>query len=245
MYSIRLEPARKNAPLRIVWVHGWRSTGKSMLPLAGSFLNQTENYLVDLPGFGKSPAPTFAYSSEDYADCVADLIKSLPPRKTALAGHSAGGRIVIAAAKKYPEIIQGIILIGGAGIPPRRPPLLKFYIWLVGTLSPAVKKIFPFLRDVTLRTADHRMVSGIMREILIKLINEDLRNVAKSLDIPALLIYGDRDEVTPPYMGHSYNELIRNSALRIIRGANHIGLLTDFTAEIHHHINAFLRENLC
>jgi pimeloyl-ACP methyl ester carboxylesterase len=53
------------------------------------------------------------------------------------------------------------------------------------------------------------------------LFQEDLTANFKKINIPTLLIYGTRDTYTPLYMGRGINNLIKNSKLRIIKGANH------------------------
>ena len=244
MYSVKLE-GRSDAKLRIIWLHGWGTDHNSLISLAMQFQNQAENYLVDLPGFGQTHKPEKAYGSEDYADVVADFIKSLPPKKTIVIGHSNGGRVIISLISKYKHIVDGAVLIAGAGMPLRRGIFFKIYSWTIRTFSPTVKKIFPFLKNVSLGSADYRNSSGVMKETFLKIIKEDLREKAKEIEMPVLLIYGDLDRDTPTYFGEEYNKSIKNSQLNIISGATHWGLILEYRTKVHHIITNFIRKNLC
>lgn len=243
MFSFKLD-TKENAKLRIIWLHGWGATSENILPLAMLFRNQVENITLDLPGFGKSPVPNRVYSNDDYADVVANFIKDLPYKKTILAGHSNGGRIAVHVSAKYPELIDGVVLIAGAGIPQKHSILFKFYSWSVTTFSPIIKKIFPFLRNVSLSSSDYKNTSGVMRQIFINALGTDSTTTAQKIKVPTLLIYGGRDSATPPYMGEAYKKAIPVSELQIIEESDHWGLLLDYKNKVHHYVTKFIREKL-
>lgn len=62
----------------------------------------------DLPGFGESPLLEEDISIEYLADQVYDLITSIGVTNFVLVGHSLGGYVTLAFAKKYPEMLKGI-----------------------------------------------------------------------------------------------------------------------------------------
>lgn len=244
MYSTKLE-GKENTKLRIIWLHGWGADHKAMIPLATYFINQAENYLVDLPGFGQTKAPEKPCGSEWYADQVASFIESLPKKKTMIIGHSNGGRIAISLASKYNNLVDSIVLINGAGIPPKRGICFKFYSWSIKTFGPTLKKIFPFLKKISLSSTDYKNANGVMKEVFLNVIKEDLREKAKNITVPTLLIYGEIDRDTPVYMGEEYNKSIKGSILKIIQDAGHWGPLIEFRTKTHHIITNFIREKLC
>jgi pimeloyl-ACP methyl ester carboxylesterase len=239
MFHIKLR-SKENAKVRIIWIHGWDNTHANMILLANLFANQTENYAVDLIGFGKSPELSKIYSTKDHAEDIKKFILSLPDKKTIIVGHSHGGRVAIQLSNIMK--IDGIILLGGAGIPLKHSIFFKIYLFFVKKLS-FLKKCFPFLTKF-FGSDEYKKTTGLKRETFKQIISEDLRNESKKITIPTLLLYGDIDTATPPYMGEEYNKNIKNSEFYIIKGANHWDLLDSSILRVHYHITKFIREKL-
>ena len=53
----------------------------------------------------------------------------------------------------------------------------------------------------------------------------DLTAVAKALRVPALVLCGSRDQITPPILSTELHTLIAGSRLRIVEGAGHMVLM--------------------
>jgi pimeloyl-ACP methyl ester carboxylesterase len=49
--------APEEAPLQLVWAHGWGVDHRLMQPLAETTARRAANWLIDFPGFGQSPRP--------------------------------------------------------------------------------------------------------------------------------------------------------------------------------------------
>ncbi|MDR0423797.1 MAG: alpha/beta hydrolase [Rickettsiales bacterium] len=237
MFTLKLS-SKDTSEYRIIFIHGWGNTHLNMLQLANLFERQTENYVIDLVGNGKSPPLEKAYGSDDYANDVLCFMKELPTKKTIIVGHSNGGRVAIKLANK--ANVDGIVLIGGAGIPPQYNLCFKIRLFLTKKLK-FLKKIFPFLTKF-IGSAEYVNTSGFARETFKKLVGEDLREDAKRVKIPTLLIYGTHDTATPVYMGETYKSLIKNSQLEIIAGANHFDLVTNNSKIVHNYITRYMRE---
>jgi pimeloyl-ACP methyl ester carboxylesterase len=100
-------------PIRLIWLHGWGVDHKTLLPLSLFFADETENYLLDLPGFGQSPSPKQTWNTTDYTDTIAKWLQTLKPQKpTYIIGHSFGGQIAIKIAAAYPKLVKGLVLLG-------------------------------------------------------------------------------------------------------------------------------------
>ncbi|MDT8393401.1 MAG: alpha/beta hydrolase [Bacteroidales bacterium] len=73
----------------------------------------SENYQVvtiDLPGFGKSECLAQVHLMEQMATAVNKVMKELDIRKCLMVGHSMGGYVALAFAKKYPGKLKGMVL---------------------------------------------------------------------------------------------------------------------------------------
>lgn len=65
-----------------------------------------------------------------------------------------------------------------------------------------------------------------MRQIFMKVIHENLVRQAKDVKCPAILIYGENDDETPPEMGKHLQTLIEGADLHILPEQDHYTVLS-------------------
>ena len=85
-------------------------------------------------------------------------------------------------------------------------------------------------------SADFLSACPVMRETLVKVVNQDLLAFARRVQVPTILIWGDADQDTPLWMGQELEAAIPDAALIVHEGAGHYAYL-DFperTASIMH-----------
>ena len=68
---------------------------------------------------------------------------------------------------------------------------------------------------------DYRKLSDVMRATFSRIVNEDLKYLLKDIKVPTLLIWGDKDTDTPPYMAEILKENIPDCGLVMYSGAGH------------------------
>ena len=68
---------------------------------------------------------------------------------------------------------------------------------------------------------DYRNAQGVMRETLVKVVNEDLTDLLPRIQIPVLLVWGEKDEATPLWMGKQMEEMMPAAGLAIFEGDDH------------------------
>ncbi|MEB3218271.1 MAG: alpha/beta hydrolase [Nostocales cyanobacterium 94392] len=73
-------------------------------------------FAPDLLGFGESEYPNIHYSIDLQVDCLFEFLQALKLDKVYLVGHSLGGWIAASCALKYPEKVQGLILLSPEGV---------------------------------------------------------------------------------------------------------------------------------
>jgi len=234
---------KERAPL-LIWAHGWGHTHRALLLLAESLRRAAPSVLVDFPGFGESPLPPGAWSTEDYADAVAEWLTTFPAGRRVWIGHSFGSRVGLRLAARHPDAVQGLFLVAAAGLPPQRSPAARFRI-------AARRWAFRIARSLTpegpardrLRerfgSADYRQ-AGAMRPILVKAVSENLTDVASAVRCPTVLVYGENDRETPPNIGERLQHLIPDAQLHVLRGFDHWNVLTDGQHQLTHRLSDFL-----
>jgi pimeloyl-ACP methyl ester carboxylesterase len=217
-----------------IWLHGWGQSHQAFLTLLQQLEPDKDHLIIDFPGFGHSPMPSITWGTEEYAHQLNKLIKRVipPHKKIVLIGHSFGCRVAIQYHYFYPENLQGLIFIGGAGLQKRRSVFQRIQRSLIKATLQIAKQfdhLFPthFADKVRQRfgSSDY-LQAGFLRPILSRVVSEDLSERAKSIRLPVLLLYGELDNEAPPEFGTRYNALISNSELHILPNIDHYSILT-------------------
>ena len=90
---------------------------------------------------------------------------------------------------------------------------------------------------------DYKDSEGIMRQTMVKVINDDLSHLLPLIKAPSLLIWGENDQDTPVYMGQEMEKAIPDSGLVIIKGAGHYSYLDNYD-QFRAVIKVFLKDDL-
>lgn len=218
----------------ILLMHGWGQSLHSLVAL-GELLGKTyQVHLIDLPGFGLSPAPTEDWDTKQYAECIYQYIKQNNLEKADLLGHSFGGRVAIRLTSAHPEIVRSMILINSGGL---KRPLIgkrKLRSQYIGLLSKTIKqidktfgsKIFETWFVPRFASLDYRN-AGSLRNILVKAVNEDVTEDALRIKNPSFILWGEKDQETPLESGERFHALISGSQFVVLPGKDHFPFLGD------------------
>lgn len=219
----------------VVILQGWGTTLSMYDSVANSINSKYRVIQLDLPGFGGSDEPKEPWSVDDYADFVLKFLDALNVQEASFIGHSYGGRIIIklAARQDLPVKIDKIVLIDSAGIRPKRTMKQKAKIraYKIGKKIFSIKflqKLFPEAIEKWKSrqgSADYRNASPIMRQCLVKAVNEDLTDHLPNIKADTLLIWGDMDTATPLSDGRLMEKLIPSAGLVVLKGAGHYSYL--------------------
>lgn len=218
----------------IVFLHGWGGEIASFGPIPAVLADRFRTAAVDLPGFGASPLPPVPWGTFEYAECLASFLRQSDLAPCILVGHSFGGRVSLALAARHPDLVKKLILVDSAGLVPRRTPSYYARVYLVKSARkilslPGLRSLKePSLRRLyrALGSSDYNSaVDPVLRAILVKVVNEDLRPILPRIAAPTLLIWGDRDEDTPLADGQVMEKLIPDAGLVVFEGAGHFAYL--------------------
>jgi len=214
----------------LVLLHGW-GTDLSLYEGLIAHLSDTMRVIApELPGFGETPEPAQSWDAGDYSAFVLKFLDALGVKKAVLLGHSNGGRIIIKiVGSGAPLEVQKIILIGSAGLVHEKTPaelrrIKRYKLGKKVLSSLPARVVFPdALEKFKNRSgsADYRSAAPVMRETLVKLVNEDLAHLLPSIKQPTLLIWGENDDSTPLGDGKRMESLLPDGGLVTVRGAGH------------------------
>jgi len=231
-----------------VLLHGWGSSLDVFNQVGLYFQNDFRVIAIDLPGFGKSEAPNEVWGVLDYTDFIEEFFRLKGIENPILAGHSFGGRISIVYASRNP--VSKLMLLDSAGIKPKRK--LNYYIKVYS--YKLVRKTLPFLVGAKkaeeilesyrkkVGSSDYKNASGIIRQIMVKVVNEDLKHLMPKIKAPTLLIWGENDTATPVSDAKIMEKLIPGSGLVVLKNAGHFAFL-DKMSEFLIILNSFLKND--
>ncbi|MGD9570141.1 MAG: alpha/beta fold hydrolase [Sedimentibacter sp.] len=231
----------------VMLLHGWGGSIQTMKAILNILKDKCRVITLDLPGFGESDMPNSPWNSYDYADCIKKFIDALEIKSLILFGHSHGGRISIILSSKY-DFVKKLVLIDSAGIIPKRK--LKYYIkvytfkllkkfYSITASGSNAEKLEKFYKKYG--STDYRESQGVMRQTMVKVINDNLIDLLPKIKAPTLLIWGENDQDTPLYMGKIMEEKIHDSGLIILKDAGHYSYI-DCYDQFKAVINVFLKD---
>lgn len=219
----------------VVLLHGWGSN----ITLFDSMINLlSDKYRViafDMPGFGKSNEPSDAWNVEDYVNFVVKFLSHFDVKEATFLGHSFGGRVIIKMFENGapPFKINKIILVDSAGVKPKKTlkQKVKIRTYKMGkavlSLSP-VKKFFPdALHKFQSKSgsADYNAASPVMRQTLVRVVNEDLTHIFPNVTPPTLLVWGKNDTATPVSDACLMEEMMPNAGKVVFENCGHYSFL--------------------
>ena len=228
--NINYEVEGEGSPVLIL--HGWGANLQVMKSVAASFEGKMKVFSLDLPGFGGSDEPKEDnWDIYTYADFVKKFAEKVSIYNPVIVAHSFGGRIALILAGKKLMKINKMVLTGCAGIKPRRGAdyYIKVYSYkLAKKFAKMVSKISPGYEEKMKKkfgSADYAQASNKMRAIMVRTVNEDLKYLLKEIDVPCLLIWGEKDDATPLSDGKLMEKLIPDSGLVVMPGSSHYAFL--------------------
>ncbi|MCA9667119.1 MAG: alpha/beta hydrolase [Myxococcales bacterium] len=233
----------------LVFIHGLGSYLKFWRYQLDTFAAKGYRVIaLDLPGYGKSDKPaSFPYTMEAMADVVRELLVQLGIRKPVLIGHSMGGQTALSYAIRYPREPRAVVLTSPAGFETfskreqlwfakvlsvrliedtpeyaiwggvRRNNFYRWkpdYEWLIEERT-RLKKAKQFEQYAY---ANVKSVTGLAR-------NDFVRESAKKIVAPTLIVYGEKDRLIPnPFMHGGFTRTVMRSGAKKIRGSKLVGL---------------------
>ena len=229
--NLKINYIKKGTGKTVLIIPGWGTVIDTYVTLINSISTYANVICLDMPGFGKSDEPKNSWELDDYIAFIIKFIKSQNINELDVIGHSNGGRIIIKLMSRedLDFKINKIILIGSAGIVHKKTAKVKFKIKLFkfskkfAEIKP-IKKMFPDLLDKVKKhfgSEDYKRSSPIMRESMVKLINEDVKNLLPNIKAPTLLIWGENDTETPVTDGEIMEKMIPDAGLIKIKNCSH------------------------
>lgn len=217
----------------ILLLHGWGSSMEVYARIIAAFSDRFRFTAVDFPGCGGSEILKEPWGVAEYADFILAFIKQAGLENPMVFGHSHGGRMALYMAGKGLLAPPKIVVFGAAGLKQKKTAGQKLRLYSFKTAKWFLT--LPGLRKWTAGTldrvrayfgsADYNAAPPVMRQTLVRLVNEDIRSVLPAVKAPTLLIWGEKDTATPLSDGKIMEHLIPDAGLCVVSGAGHYSFL--------------------
>lgn len=200
----------------LVLLHGFNGDGYHFARVSRRLGAHFRVIAPDLPGFGQTEfSRELEYDVEAQAGRVLDLLDELGVDRFYLGGSSMGGYVACAVARRAPERVRALWLLdpGGLQSAPLSPLFEVVYQGGHNALVVRDRRDFrdlmdycfvrppwlpaPLAREMADRAARHaRRAQGIFDAI--RFHSTPLEELAEELDQPALIVWGQADQVLHP-----------------------------------------------
>jgi pimeloyl-ACP methyl ester carboxylesterase len=194
----------------LVLVHGLAASARSWSRLIAYLPESYRVCAPDLLGHGDSEAPRISYSVDVQKEISRRIIKREDMRGAFMMGHSYGGWVAAAYAGSYPDL-SGLILEDAGG-------LRSFFDEVRGTAKREDYKRELLRKSMELNAKDY-VIKSILEDEFTD--SELTREQLSRIRSPALILWGENDDVIQPRFADIFHGEITGSTLRIIKGGRH------------------------
>jgi pimeloyl-ACP methyl ester carboxylesterase len=218
--------------------------------LIGMLAAQRRVVALDRPGFGRSERPRDRrWTPEAQAAVIAQAIRRLGLDRPVVVGHSFGTLVAMALALDHPEVLRGVVLVGGYFFPTARVDVPLFSppaIPVIGdvmryTISPPLGRAMagPLLRRmfaprrIPARFEAEFPLPMTLRPWQIRALAEDTAMMVPAaarhsrrhaeLRMPVAIVAGADDQiVSTAWQSRGLKKALPGSVLTVIEGAGHM-----------------------
>ncbi len=232
--GIQIAFERQGSGTPLVLIHGFpldHSSWDALLPHLDGF----DVITPDLRGFGESAIMDGAYTIDDMADDVIALLDALKVEKAAFVGHSMGGYVALAIARKHLDRISGLGLVSTQALPDSAERKAGRYataeqvgaqgsVVVADAMAPKLSadpQQVSALRELILR----QPADGIMGALAAMAERADSTDILPTLSFPVVLVHGLADGLIPVERSREMQALIPQASLAEIPNVGHMPML--------------------
>lgn len=213
----------------LVLLHGLFGALSNFMDLIEYFKHHYKVVVPMLPLFDLDILHTSVSGLEKY---VHKFIETRNYQNINLLGNSLGGHVALVHILKHPERIKSLILTGSSGLfengmgdtyPKRgdyeyirKKTELTFY-----DPKMATKELVDEVYDIVNVRLKVIKIIALAKSAIRNNLGEEISQIKQ----PTLLIWGNNDTITPPFVGREFNRLIPNSELHFIDKCGHAPMM--------------------
>jgi 2-hydroxy-6-oxonona-2,4-dienedioate hydrolase len=233
----------KGGPKTLLLLHGLFG---ALSNFEGILTEFGQKYNVVVPILPIFEIPIRKLSVSGLVDHVHQFVVYKGYEQVNVLGNSLGGHIALLFVLAHPEKVSSVILTGSSGLFesamgstfPKRGDYEYIKTKTENTFfNPEVAS--KELVDEVYNTVNDRNKAIRVIATAKSAVRHNLGDKLQLIKTPTLLIWGANDNVTPPFVGEKFHELIQDSVLIFINNCGHAPMM-EHPNEFNHHLEAFL-----
>ncbi len=246
----------EKAPL--IFIHAFPLSSEMWSKQVSFFKDKYRVITYDVRGLGKSKQNNNQFTLEEYANDLLSIYENLHLNKICACGLSMGGYIILRALEKAPEIFSCVILADTRAERDTDEVLISRSNAIIDiksgkvydVLNEYLKKLLSEksyndkdIKEYVFNIMKSNSEEGIIGALLAIATRTTTLESLKNLKIPALILVGEQDTLTPIQYSESMNKLLINSTLDIIPNSGHLSNIEN-PEYFNNSIYKFLQKNL-
>lgn len=219
----------------LLFVHGYSASWRIWRGVMESVPDDFRALAVDVRGSGDSDKPDAGHTVRQMSEDIYQFARALDLKDFTMVGHSMGGVITIDFAIEHPELLKSMVMVNPA--PPDGLELpAEAKQQLMGVFKSRSREGVAQMLRMMAFAPDAQVDQAIMDELVDDAIKasealldqamadmEGLRlgDRLSGIDLPALLVHGDRDAAVPLAESVKTFERISGCSLQVFYGCGH------------------------
>ncbi len=217
----------------VVLVHGigGGNSGHQWMKNTAELVKTHRVYVLDIPGFGRSPAQAKKYTAQLYINALEDFLVKVPGEGTAVVASSLPAAYAIDIAVRQPKLISKLLLVSPTGLSTltrpandgqynnfvdtplgpvlgatlRGRPGLNFFLYNQVYLD--TSKITPDITGIFEKNLEGPNKAYPIYSFISDQLNLDVRNTWPKVEQPVRMVWGSNDTFTPLSTLEEYRKL--------------------------------------
>lgn len=227
------DDAGTGAPL--VLLHAFPLDARIWEPQRAALSGKYRVIAPDFAGFGRARGISGRASIDAHADDIAALLDALELPKATIIGLSMGGYVALAFARRHPERLRALGLADTRPGPDsdeakaaREASIARVKSEGMGAVIDALmprlitSAAAPEVRDRIRRMAIVQDHAGVIAALGAMRDRPDQTPFLGAIDVPALVIVGEHDAITPPADTARMGQALPRATMEVVAGAGHL-----------------------
>lgn len=233
--GINLAYTRCGRGMPLVLVHGYPLDHTIWDEVVPYLENDFELILPDLRGFGESDMVGSEYTINDMAGDILGLLDYLGMDRVCMAGHSMGGYLALAFARRWPDRLCGLALVASQALADSPERIQGRYESAIAVMRDGVGQVVEAMSpkltpDARVQAYVRSLIAaqrpaGLAGALKAMAVRDDSMPFLSAFKFPVALVHGDADALVPVERAREIKNILPLSLLLELPGVGHMPMM--------------------